>query len=65
MTAVSTTTTILAVIGDEPFGYVRYDAQFKRAEQLRRDGGAVRIMSERELAQLLSPCGTEAIRAEA
>jgi DNA polymerase-3 subunit epsilon len=60
VTAVGTTTTILAVIGDEPFGYVRYDAQFKRAEELRRAGGAVRIMSEGELIGMLA---TDAIEA--
>jgi len=49
VSAVGSTTTILAVIGDEPFGYVRYDAQFRKAEQIQRSGGAIRIMSERQL----------------
>jgi DNA polymerase-3 subunit epsilon len=51
---VGSTTTILAVIGEEPFGYVRYDAQFRRASELQRSGGTIRIMSEREILELLA-----------
>ncbi|WP_375383582.1 exonuclease domain-containing protein [uncultured Sphingomonas sp.] len=51
---VGNTTTILAVIGDEPFGYVRYDAQFRKAEELQRTGSAIRIMSEREIVEQLA-----------
>ncbi|MEG3126217.1 3'-5' exonuclease [Sphingomonas sp. GB1N7] len=51
---VGTTTTILAVIGQEPFGYVRYDAQFRRALELQRSGRAIRIMSEREIMERLA-----------
>ncbi len=47
--AVGSTTTILVVIGDEPFGYVRYDAQYRRAEEMRRAGGAIRIVSARRI----------------
>ena len=48
------TTTILAVIGEEPFGYVRYDAQFRRAVEMQRSGGAIQIMAERQLAGRLA-----------
>ena len=54
VSAVGSTTTILAVIGDEPFGYVRYDAQFRKAEQLQQSGGVIRIMSERQLIDELA-----------
>ena len=49
VSAVGSTTTLLVVVGDEPFGYVRYDAQFRKAEQMRRSGAAIRILSERQL----------------
>jgi len=51
---VGSTTTILAVIGEEPFGYERYDAQFRHALELQRLGRAIRIMSEREILRLLA-----------
>ncbi|MBJ6120864.1 exonuclease domain-containing protein [Sphingomonas mollis] len=51
---VGSTTTILAVIGEEPFGYVRYDAQFRHALELQRSGRAIRIMSERKILELLA-----------
>ncbi len=51
---VGSTTTILAVIGDEPFGYVRYDAQFRHVLELQRSGGEIRIMSERDILELLA-----------
>ena len=54
VSAVGTTTTILAVIGEEPFGYVRYDAQFRRALELQRAGGPIRILSRRQLSKLIS-----------
>jgi len=47
VSSVGTTTTILAVVGEEPFGYgVRYDACFRRAEEFRRDGRPIRILAE-------------------
>jgi DNA polymerase-3 subunit epsilon len=49
VSGVGSTTTILAVIGEEPFGYVRYDAQYRKADELRRSGGAIRIISDRRL----------------
>ena len=49
VSSVGTTTTILVVVGDEPFGYVRYDAQFRKAEEMRRSGAAIQILSERRL----------------
>lgn len=56
VSGVGSTTTILAVVGEEPFGYVRYDAQFRKAEAMRRSGGSITIMSSQELARvLLSP----------
>ncbi len=51
---VGSTTTILAVIGEEPFAYLRYDAQFRKALELQMSGRAIRIMSERELMELLA-----------
>ena len=51
---VGSTTTILAVIGEQPFGYLRYDAQFRKALELQRSGRAISIMSERELLMLLA-----------
>ena len=53
VSAVGSTTTILAVIGDEPFGYVRYDAQFRKADDMRRSGGAIRILSERHILEAI------------
>jgi DNA polymerase-3 subunit epsilon len=42
------------VIGDEPFGYIRYDAQYRKAEELRRSGRPIRIVSERQLIDELA-----------
>lgn len=53
MSAVGATTTILAVMADEPFGYVRYDAQFKKAEAYQREGHSIRILSATALLQTL------------
>ncbi|MGY2733399.1 3'-5' exonuclease [Sphingomonas sp. UYP23] len=53
VSAVGTTTTILAIVGEEPFGYgVIYDAGFRRAEGLRRGGEAIRILAERDVLSL-------------
>jgi DNA polymerase-3 subunit epsilon len=52
--AVGSTTTILAVIGDEPFGYVRYDAQFRKAVAMQRAGGPIQILSDQRLAERLA-----------
>ena len=49
VSAVGSTTTILAVVGAEPFGYVRYDAQYRKAEDMQRSGARIRIVSERTL----------------
>ncbi|GAA0731911.1 exonuclease domain-containing protein [Sphingomonas japonica] len=54
VSGVGSTTTVLAVIADEPFGYVRYDAQYRKAEELRRSGRAIRIISERQLVAELA-----------
>lgn len=54
VSGVGSTTTILAVIADEPFGYVRYDAQYRKAEELRRSGHAIRIISEGQLIDELA-----------
>ncbi|KQN36939.1 transposase [Sphingomonas sp. Leaf407] len=53
MSGVGTTTTILVVTGDEPFGYIRFDAHYRKAEALRQSGGAIRILSERQLLDFL------------
>jgi DNA polymerase-3 subunit epsilon len=49
MTSVGKTTTLLAVPANEPFGYVRFDAQFRRALELQGQGSAIRIASARQL----------------
>ena len=43
--AVGKTTTMLVVSADEPFGYIRYDAQFRRARELQELGQAIAIVS--------------------
>lgn len=53
MASVGATTTILAVAADEPFGYVRYDAQFKRAEAYRASGSDIQIVSAASLLKVL------------
>jgi DNA polymerase-3 subunit epsilon len=50
VSAVGSTTTILVVVGDDPSAYVRYDPQYRKAEAIRRSGGTIRIVSEREIA---------------
>jgi DNA polymerase-3 subunit epsilon len=51
MASVGRTTTMLAVVADEPFGYVRYDAQFKKALELQGLGSGIEIVSIATLAQ--------------
>ncbi|QAY79967.1 transposase [Sphingosinicella sp. BN140058] len=51
--AVGKTTTMLVVVADEPFGYVRYDAQFRRARELQDAGGAIEILSAASLVDRL------------
>ena len=53
--AVGKTTNILVVVADEPFGYVRYDAQFRKARELQECGHAIKIMSAEAL---IDPCMT-------
>jgi DNA polymerase-3 subunit epsilon len=43
--AVGKTTTVLAVCAEEPFGYVRYDAQFRKARELQDQGSRIEILS--------------------
>lgn len=54
VSAVGSTSTILAVIGEEPFGYVRYDAQFRKAVEMKRSGSPIRILSERQMHERLA-----------
>ena len=49
VSTVGSTTTILLVAAPEPFGYVRYDAQFRKAEEMRRSGAGIQILSEQGL----------------
>jgi DNA polymerase III subunit epsilon len=51
--AVGKTTTVLAVCAEEPFGYVRYDAQFRKARELQDQGSGIEILSA---AALVSRC---------
>jgi len=53
MASVGKTTTMLAVVGDEPFGYIRYDPQFRRALELRDLGSPIEIVST---ASLVARC---------
>ena len=57
VSSVGSTTTILLVAAPEPFGYVRYDAQFRKAEDMRRSGAAIQILSEQGLATHLTHSG--------
>lgn len=48
VSAVGATTTILAIKGVEPFSYgVRAGTDFRRAEEMRRSGGGIRIVAGR------------------
>ncbi|RYG90207.1 MAG: transposase [Alphaproteobacteria bacterium] len=56
VSSVGPTTTIVAVIGPEPFGYdIRYNAQFRKAEEIARAGESLRILSQSEIGELLAP----------
>jgi hypothetical protein len=56
VSSVGPTTTIVAVIGPEPFGYdVRYNPQFRKAEEFIRAGQSVRILTQSEIGELLEP----------
>lgn len=52
--AVGKTTTVLAVCAEEPFGYVRYDAQFRKARELQDQGSGIEILSAAALASRCS-----------
>lgn len=52
--AVGKTTTVLAVVADEPFGYVRYDAQFRKARELQALGSRIEIISAATLIARLA-----------
>jgi DNA polymerase-3 subunit epsilon len=54
VSAVGKTTTILVVVADEPFGYVRYDAQFRKARALQDAGSAIEIVSAAALGDRLA-----------
>ncbi|CAN5500578.1 hypothetical protein BH10PSE12_BH10PSE12_08290 [soil metagenome] len=45
VSAVGKTTNMLVVLADEPFGYVRYDAQFRQARDLQGAGSPIEIVS--------------------
>lgn len=50
VSSVGSTTTILAIVGERPFGYgVRTDLDFRRAEGMNEAGGPIRIMEARRL----------------
>lgn len=50
VSSVGSTTTILAIVGERPFGYgVRTDADFRRAEGMREAGGLIRIVEASRL----------------
>ena len=56
MSSVGPTTTMLVIAGAAPFGYsVRTSGAFRRAEQYRRTGGTIRILSEQDLGLLHPP----------
>lgn len=43
--SVGKTTNMLVVVDDEPFGYIRYDAQFRKAQELQNGGSTIKIVS--------------------
>ncbi|KQU56151.1 transposase [Sphingomonas sp. Leaf339] len=49
--AVGSNTTILVVVGEEPFGYIRYDAQYRKAQGIQQSGGNIKILSERQIVE--------------
>lgn len=53
MASVGATTTMLVVAADEPFGYVCYDAEFKKAETRRLAGDDIHIVSASALLSTL------------
>ncbi|SES20454.1 hypothetical protein [Sphingobium sp. YR768] len=53
MASVGATTTMLVVAADEPFGYVRYDAKFKKAEARRLADADIHIVSASALISTL------------
>ena len=42
---------MLAVVAEEPFGYIRYDAQCRRARELKDLGGNIEIISAAMLTE--------------
>lgn len=50
VTAVGKTTTMLVVCAEEPFGYIRYDAGFRKAQELQVQGSGIEILSAVALA---------------
>lgn len=54
VSAVGSTSTILAVLGEEASGYIRYDAQFRKALEMQRSGSPIQILSERQMHERLA-----------
>ncbi|PZR51798.1 MAG: transposase, partial [Stutzerimonas stutzeri] len=48
--SVGKTTTMLVVCAEEPFGYIRYDAQFRKARELQDLGQSIEVVSATALA---------------
>jgi DNA polymerase III subunit epsilon len=58
VSSVGPTTTIVAVIGPEPFGYdVKYNMQFRKAQEFARTGQQLRILAQSEVWHLPNPPG--------
>ncbi|RYY26111.1 MAG: transposase [Sphingomonadales bacterium] len=54
VSSVGPTTSVVAVMGPEPFGYdIQFNAQFRKAEELARGAGSLRILSQRDVCELL------------
>ena len=51
VSSVGKTTTMLAVVAEEPFGYIRYDVQFRRARELKDLGGTLESISAAALTE--------------
>lgn len=50
MASVGTTSTILVISNAQPFGrFVHAHADYRRAEELRREGSAIEIVAEDEI----------------
>lgn len=56
VSSVGPSTTMVAIVGPEPYGYdIRYNAQFRKARDLKAAGQSMRMLSQSEAEGLLQP----------